>query len=1144
MTVIKCKVCDGDIQTVTGQTYATCGYCGETVTLPNAPDNIRANLFNRANHFRRLGEFDKGLAAYKNILTDNDADAEAHWGVVLCRYGVEYVEDTANHNCVPACRIAQYEPIFSDPDYLAAIERSRDDRARSLYEQEARAIAEIQKGILAVSQNEAPFDVFICCKEKTAGGGRTKDSVVAQKIYDQISQAGYRVFFARVTLEDKSGAPEPYIFSALNSARVMLVIGTSPEYFNAVWVKNEWSRYMAIMARSPGRLLIPCYYGFDLHDLPEELSSLQAQNMSKVGFTQNLIQEVQKALELPKPPEPPAIEPLLARARLFLSDGYFERSGEYCDRALDIEAGCAEAYMMKFLAENEFKTENDIVPRFVERFEKKALGVPLNTAKTFEKLTPLILNDSERKIINILEANKILDKDFIGKCLRFEPHLLPVAAFEEAARDFSYPDGSLNYQNALRFAGEDKREVYSGYVKEIRGVIEAREKSEKDEIKNIEQENIENSSRHAFILIPLLQEAESEIKRQREEFKQKETESGFFANIFGSASPVAAPIAFYKASPKLREIFLALSRELLSAGNYEAALIVSVFEKSGSFSDAIEALLANLSRKSGATLSWRHISSSISRYCLSVKNDCGVKVETDGTVVADANNEYGQRDTIGWRDIVAVDRGNFHTVGLAVDGTVVADGNNEYGQCDVADWRDIVAVAAGGEHTVGLNADGTVVAVGDNSRGQCDVEKWTGIVAIAAEHINTIALRADGTIVFAGRSGENDQCKVNNQKIDWLDCVPVIMVTMKEGKKSMKEYSIGLVPGPVSVPRKIREAWLTDFGSADLESEFFEIYAKNQTLTQKLLGTKESVVITSGEAMSILWGSLKSTLRPGDRLLAVASGLFGEGFADMGKDIGAEVETVASEYDSLPDPEKVRGVALRFRPKIITAVHCETPSGTLNPLKELGEIAREVDALFLVDFVSSGGGVAVDADANHIDIGLLGSQKALSLPPSLSVSVITAHAWAAIEKVRYSGYDAYLPWKNVPKSHAMPYTHDWHSMTALNISLSAIMEEGQERVFARHFKAASLCRKMASEMGLKLFPISEAICSPTVSAFYVPEGWTWEKFDAALRERGLAVGGNYGSLAGKVFRIGHMGSQADDALITRGMEIIKDVLKK
>ena len=358
----------------------------------------------------------------------------------------------------------------------------------------------------------------------------------------------------------------------------------------------------------------------------------------------------------------------------------------------------------------------------------------------------------------------------------------------------------------------------------------------------------------------------------------------------------------------------------------------------------------------------------------------------------------------------------------------------------------------------------------------------------------------------------------------------------------MNEYPIGLVPGPVSVPREIMESWLTDFGSADLEPEFFELYAENQKLLQKLLGTEESVVITSGEAMSILWGSLKSVLKPGEKILAVASGLFGEGFADMAKSIGMKTDTVAAEYNSLPDPRKIREAALRFRPNMITAVHCETPSGTLMPLKVLGEIAREVDALFLVDFVASGGGVAVDVDANGIDIGLLGSQKVLSMPPSLSMTTISARAWDVMEKVGYCGYDSYLPWRTVPEVPATPYTHDWHGMTALNRSLSSIMKEGMENVFARHSQVASLCRKLALEIGIELFPLNEEICSPTVSAFHVPKGWTWKEFDAALRSRGLVVGGNYGRLAGKVFRVGHMGSQADETLVTRGMEIVKDTL--
>ncbi len=361
----------------------------------------------------------------------------------------------------------------------------------------------------------------------------------------------------------------------------------------------------------------------------------------------------------------------------------------------------------------------------------------------------------------------------------------------------------------------------------------------------------------------------------------------------------------------------------------------------------------------------------------------------------------------------------------------------------------------------------------------------------------------------------------------------------------MQNYKIGLVPGPVSVPEFIRKAWLEDYGSADIEDEFFNLYAANQSLTQKLLHTKNKIVITSGEAMSILWGALKSTLKPNDKLLAVASGLFGEGFAWMGEKLGFNSKLSAFDYDDIPDPEKVIDEIKSFKPKVITAVHCETPSGTINPhLKIIGRAAHEVGALFVVDFVSSAGGVELNVDDYEIDIGLLGSQKVLSLTSSLSISSISDRAWDVIKNTDYNGYDAYNYWYEVPEKKYTPYTHDWPAMKALNLSLENILNNGLENNLKRHSEAAKLCRSLGREIGLKLFPKDEKFSSPTVTAFYIPENWTWENFNNALRIRGLAVGGNYGKLAGKVFRIGHMGSQANNELVKNGMEIIKEVLNK
>lgn len=134
----------------------------------------------------------------------------------------------------------QVASILTDEDYLAAVENAPDEESRRIYQEEAARIAEIQKGILAISANEKPYDVFICYKETDENGQRTRDSQWAQDVYYGLTEQGLKVFFSRITLEDKLGQQyEPYIFAALNSAKVMVVIGSRPEYFNAVWVKTS-----------------------------------------------------------------------------------------------------------------------------------------------------------------------------------------------------------------------------------------------------------------------------------------------------------------------------------------------------------------------------------------------------------------------------------------------------------------------------------------------------------------------------------------------------------------------------------------------------------------------------------------------------------------------------------------------------------------------------------------------------------------------------------------------------------------------------------------------------------------------------------------------------------------------------------------
>lgn len=366
MAVIKCKMCGGDIEISADKTFGTCEYCGSTMTLPKVDDEQRAAAFNRGNHFRRSGEFDKALAVYERIVAEDDNDAEAHWCCALCRFGIEYVEDPATYEWLPTCHRASFDSFLEDVDYLAAVEHS-DGITRRQYQKDAAKIAEVQRGILATSQNEQPFDVFLCYKETGEDGQRTRDSLMAQEVYYELTEQGYRVFFARITLEDKAGTEyEPYIFAALNSAKVMVVIGTKPEHFNAVWVKNEWSRFLSMMKKDRSKLLLPCYRDMDPYDLPEALSVLQSYDMSKIGFMQDLIRGVKKVIDAGKPQEAAKetvketvvvhneggsnVQALLKRGSMALEDGDWGKADEFFEQVLNQDAECGAAYLGKFLA--------------------------------------------------------------------------------------------------------------------------------------------------------------------------------------------------------------------------------------------------------------------------------------------------------------------------------------------------------------------------------------------------------------------------------------------------------------------------------------------------------------------------------------------------------------------------------------------------------------------------------------------------------------------------------------------------------------------------------------------------------------------------------------------------------------------------
>lgn len=386
MEYFRCKMCGADLNITTDSKIVHCEYCGSSQTVPAANDEKKINLFNRANKMRMLCEFDKANILYENIISEFPDEAEAYWGICLCKYGVEYVDDPKTKRKIPTLHRASKKSILDDDDYRSTIEKS-DVIAKDQYEIEAKAIDKINLEMNEIAKKEKPYDIFICYKETDMDGARTKDSVYAQNIYDVLTKKGYNIFFARITLEDKLGEKyEPYIFSALSSAKIMLAVGTKPEYFDSIWVKNEWSRFLDLMQQDKSKKLFPCYRDMDAYDLPIEFKNLQAQDMSKIGFEQDLARNIEKIIPInntAKKAEPvynsERLDILIPNAQKLVELGNFGKAEEIYDKIILLAPDNYNGWLGKIMCLTQNFTYTDFTPEEEKLFDR-CLGTLRKTA--------------------------------------------------------------------------------------------------------------------------------------------------------------------------------------------------------------------------------------------------------------------------------------------------------------------------------------------------------------------------------------------------------------------------------------------------------------------------------------------------------------------------------------------------------------------------------------------------------------------------------------------------------------------------------------------------------------------------------------------------------------------------------------------
>lgn len=371
MLTYQCKCCGAPLDIKPNIKICKCTFCEVMQTIPLLDYDEKAVLWERADNLRRSGEYDRAAEVYDQLVELDDQEPDVFWSKMLCRYGVEYVEENGSNKRIPTINRIQYQPVIDDEDYRAALKLADGDQQR-LYAVQAMQLEELRKEILSVSMTAEPYDIFICYKETDASGRRTDDSVLAGQLYRALTAEGWKVFFARISLEDKAGTEyEPYIFAALNSARLMLAVGTSPENFNAVWVRNEWNRYLyRISERNEGNLVV-LYKNMLPQHLPEEFAHLQSFDMSAPDFMDELLRGARKLLSAPKQSteqieeqtnvvEAATAVSLLRRAELCLEDGEFDRADEFCELALNCEPENADVYFTKLLAEYRAKTEDEL----------------------------------------------------------------------------------------------------------------------------------------------------------------------------------------------------------------------------------------------------------------------------------------------------------------------------------------------------------------------------------------------------------------------------------------------------------------------------------------------------------------------------------------------------------------------------------------------------------------------------------------------------------------------------------------------------------------------------------------------------------------------------------------------------------------
>lgn len=348
-----------------------------------------------------------------------------------------------------------------------------------------------------------------------------------------------------------------------------------------------------------------------------------------------------------------------------------------------------------------------------------------------------------------------------------------------------------------------------------------------------------------------------------------------------------------------------------------------------------------------------------------------------------------------------------------------------------------------------------------------------------------------------------------------------------------------MTPGPTYVTEEVRRAMARAITNPDLDPDFFEFYHNITLMLGKLMKTKNDVLVLGGEGILGLESACASVIEPGDRVLVIDNGIFGRGFGDFVRIYGGEAVYFTGDYRQPIDIDALgRFLDQDSNFKMATLVHCETPSGLINPVDKICPLLKDRDILTVVDAVSSIGGEELRVDDWKIDIAIGGSQKCLSSPPGLTFLSISENAWKAIinRKAPVASFYCNLSlFKNYYKDKWFPYTQPISDLYGLECAVDNLLSD--DRKFRRHAKLGKAVRDTLIKGGFELYPKDGY--SNTVTAFMTPEGLDEKKFRMHLVDNyEVMIAGAFDILEGKVLRIGHMGENCREDRILKTMKAL------